>query len=227
MANEIRHDHKLLHESLLAGKLPRNLSWNDTVELIGQLGEVQPHGSDEFVFSVGTQRSFFRKPKTHELALEEVARLRSFLRNAGPARQASVPAQPCRMIVVVDHHGAHVYQDFEDKLPDEGKTVRPYDPYGFHHHLLHRKEAHYKGEHIPEENSFYEDIAKQLVPANEIVLIGHGTGKSSAVDFLAAYLKTHHHDISQRVIAIETADLSAITGPELEAIAKRHMIAIV
>jgi hypothetical protein len=131
------------------------------------------------------------------------------------------------MIVVVDHHGAHVYQDFEDKLPDEGKTVRPYDPYGFHHHLLHRKEAHYKGEHIPEENSFYEDIAKQLVPANEIVLIGHGTGKSSAVDFLAAYLKTHHHDISQRVIAIETADLSAITGPELEAIAKRHMIAIV
>lgn len=80
---------------------------------------------------------------------------------------------------------------------------------------------------MPEESSFYEEIAARLVPADEIVLIGHGTGKSSAVDFLSAYLTSHHHDIAQRVIDVETADISALTGPELETIAKRHMIAIV
>ncbi len=70
-------------------------------------------------------------------------------------------------------------------------------------------------------------MAKDLLPANEIVLVGHGRGKSSAVDFLVEYLKTHHHNISQHVIATETADLSALTEPEIEAIAKRHMIAVV
>jgi predicted AAA+ superfamily ATPase len=93
--------------------------------------------------------------------------------------------------------------------------------------LVHRKEAHYQGDRAPEETSFYEEVAAALVPANEIVLIGHGTGKSSAVDFLVEHLRKHHIDISRRVKATETADLSALTEPELEAIAKRHMTAAV
>ena len=88
-------------------------------------------------------------------------------------------------------------------------------------------EAHYSGERVPEETSFYEEIAKDLAPANEIVLIGHGTGKSSAVEFLMDYLKTHHSEIAQHVRGVETADLSALTEPEIEAIAKKHMIAVV
>jgi hypothetical protein len=36
-------------------------------------------------------------------------------------------------------------------------------------------------------------------------------------------LKKHRPDISKRVIATETADLSALTAPEVEAIAKRHL----
>jgi hypothetical protein len=227
MSPSIRHDLDLLHTSLLTGKLPRNLSWADTVELIGKIGEVQSHGSDEFVFIVGTQRAFFKHPHTHELGVEEISRLRKFLREAGPTLAHGEPGQPCRMVVVIDHHAAHVYQDFNGNVPVAEETVLPYDPFGFHHHLIHRKEADYKGERVPEETSFFEEVAKDLLPANEIVLIGHGTGKSRAVDFLAEYLKTHHHNISQHVIATETADLSALTGPEIEVIAKRHMIAVV
>ncbi len=223
----MKHDLELLHESLLHGKLPRNLNWSDTVELIAQLGEVKPHGGDEYVFLVGTQRAFFKHPHTHELGVEEVARLRKFLRDAGPDIPADQPAQPCRMVVVIDHHAAHVYQDLNASRPEDEKTVRPYDPFGFHHHLIHRKEAHYKGDRVPEEASFYEEVAKELLPANEIVLVGHGTGKSSAVEHLSEYLKTHHHNISQHVIATETADLSALTEPEIEVIAKRHMVAVV
>ena len=226
MSTHIRHDLELLHQSLLGGKLPRNLSWSDTIELIAQLGEVQPHGKDEFVFIVGTQRSFFKHPHTHELGVEEVARLRKFLRDAGPETLTKTANQPCRMVVVIDHLAAHVYRDFNTSRPEEEKTVRPYDPFGFHHHLIHKKEAHYKGERVPEEQTFYEEVAKELLAADEIVLIGHGTGKSSSVDYLADFLKKHHHSISQHVIATETADLSALTEPEIEVIAKRYMIAV-
>jgi hypothetical protein len=214
-----------LHQNLLNGKLPHNLSWSEAVQLVEHLGEVQPHGDDEFVFLVGGQRAFFKKPHTHDLGVEEVSRLRKFLKDAGRSAPTEKPAQPGRMIVVIDHHAAHVYQDLGGSRPADERTVRPYDPFNFHHHLIHRKEAHYRGERVPEEDSFYEDVAKDITPATEIVLIGHATGTSNAADFLKEYLKTHHPEISQRVIATENADLSAVTEPEIEALAKRHMVA--
>jgi hypothetical protein len=216
-----------LYQNLLDGRLPHNLSWSEAVELVEHLGEVQPHGDDEFVFRVGSQRVFFKRPNTHDLGVEEVSRLRKFLKEAAPIKQVQEPAQPGRMIVVIDHHVAHVYQDLGGSRPAGEQKVEPYDPFNFHHHLIHRKEAHYRGERVPEEDSFYEEVAKDITPANEIVLIGHATGKSNAANFLKEYLKTHHTDISRRVIATESADLSAVTEPEIEALAKRYMIPVV
>jgi hypothetical protein len=215
-----------LYQNLLNGKLPHNLSWSEAVDLVEHLGEVQPHGDDEFVFRVGSERVFFKRPHTHDLGVEEVSRLRKFLKEAGAGAHVKEPTQPSRMIVVIDHHAAHVYQDFGGSRPADEHKVQPYDPFNFHHHLIHRKEAHYRGERVPEEDSFYEEIAKDITTANEIVLIGHATGKSNAADFLKEYLKIHHPDISGRVIATEDADLSAVTDPEIEALAKRHTIAV-
>ena len=216
-----------LYENLVNGKLPHNLRWSDALELVEHLGEVQPHGDDEFVFRVGSQRAFFRRPHNHDLGVEEVSRLRKFLQEAGSGEHIEEPAKPPRVIVVIDHRLAHVYQDFGGSRPADEHKVRPYDPFNFHHHLIHRKEAHYRGERVPEEHSFYEEVAKDLTSANEIVLIGHATGKSNAADVLTEYLKTHHPDISRRVIATESADLSAVTESEIEVLAKQHMIAIV
>ncbi len=125
--------------------------------------------------------------------------------------------------MVIDHHATRLYQDLGASRPEIEAIVKPNDPHGFHRHLIHRKEAHYQGERVPEETSFYEQVAKDLVPAQEIILIGNGTGKSSALEFLAQYLKTHQPTIFQRVIATETVDLSALTEPQIEAIAKKHI----
>jgi hypothetical protein len=220
-----------LHQNLLHGKLPHNLSWSEAVDLVKHLGgEVQPHEGDEFVFRLGGERVFFKRPPSHDLSAEEVSRLRKLLKEAGASVPTSgapteVPAPSGRMIVVIDHHAAHVYRDLGGSRPVDERSVRPYDPYNFHHHLIHRKEAHYRGERVPEEDSFYEEVAKDITPASEIVLIGHATGKSNAAEFLKEYLKTRHPDISRRVVATESADLSAVTEPEIEALAKRHMIA--
>jgi hypothetical protein len=222
MNRHLRYKHEILLENLLAGKLPHNLSWNELVELIENLGQVQAHGGDEVAFVVGSQRAFFKRPSTHDVEPSEISRLRRFLREAGVESAPANPQQPGHMVVVIDHHVARVYRDLGSDRPENEATVKPYDPYGFHRHLIHRKEAHYQGERVPEEASFYEQVAQDLVPATEIILIGHGTGKSSALEFLAEYLKTHHPAIFQRVIATETADLSALTEPEIEAIAKKN-----
>jgi hypothetical protein len=111
-----------LCQDLLNGKLPHNLSWAEAVELIEHLGEVQRYGNDEFVFVVVGRRVFFKKPHTHDLGVEEVSRLRKLLKEAGRDANKSgspveEPAQPSRMIVVIDHHAAHVYKDFGGNRP--------------------------------------------------------------------------------------------------------------
>lgn len=229
--HHLHHKLALAYQSLLHGRLPRNLHWGDALELVGHFGQVQPHRGDEFAFVVGTRREFFKRPHSNLLGIEEVSRLRKLLQEGG--RETALETapdgfvKPCRMVVVIDHHVARIYQDHSNgsRRQDEIK-VTPYDPHGFHRHLIHRKEAHYQGGRVPEETSFYEEVSRSLVPASEIVLIGHGTGKSSAVDFLTEYLKKHCPEVSRHVTAIETADLSALTDPEVEAIAKGHMIAI-
>jgi hypothetical protein len=227
MTIHLHHRLATLHESLLHGKLPRNLHWTDVIELVGHLGQVQPHGGEEFAFVVGTQREIFRKPHSAECAVDEVSRLRRFLKAAAAESPVSEVAQTVRMVVVIDHHAAHVFHDLGGSRPRDEVTIEPYDPHHFHHHLVHRKETHYRGDRVPEETSFYEEVAMTLVPAQQIVLIGSGTGKSSAVEALVEYLKKHRSDISRRVTATEIVDLSALTEPGIEAIAKQHMNAVV
>jgi hypothetical protein len=226
---QIRHDHEELLESLIHGKLPRNLTWSAVVDLIAQIGEVQPHGHDEYFFVVGSKKELFKRPSSHDLDVEEISRLRHFLHEAGvqagiPAGVLQKPAQANlsgRMVAVIDHHAARIYRGEGANLSEDGTAVKPYDPFHFQHHLIHRKEAHYVGERVPEEHSWYEAISQDLAHAGEIVLIGHGTGTSNAAEFLSAYLKSHHPETFQRIIATETVDLSALTEPEIEAIAKK------
>jgi hypothetical protein len=227
VSGHLHHKFAALHESLLHGKLPRSVHWSDIVELVRHLGEVQEHGGDEFAFVVGTQREIFKRPRTPELGVEEVSRLRKFLKEAGSESPSNKFVQPRRMIVVIDHHAAHIFSDNGQSRPEDAVAITPYDPHHFHHHLVHRKEAHYEGDRVPEETSFYEEVAAALVSADEIVLIGSGTGKSSAVSILKEFLNKHHPDLSRRVKATEIVDLSALTDPEIEVIAKRHMIAVI
>jgi hypothetical protein len=223
MHAQLRRDHEELLESLVGGKLPRNLTWSAVVDLIGQIGDVEPHGNDEFTFVVGSQREIFKRASTHNLDVEEIARLRRFLRAAEIPGKPAGPSPVGRMVVVIDHHVAHIYHDTGGSRPEGEVSVKPYDPFGFQQHLIHRKEAHYKGERVPEEDSYYEEIAQDLAHAATIVLIGHATGTSNAAVFLSEYLKTHHPETFQRIVATETADLSAVTEPEIEEIAKRHL----
>jgi hypothetical protein len=95
------------------------------------------------VFVINGQSVFFKKPHTHNLGVEEVSRLRKLLKEPVPDAHKSdarveEPAQPGRMIVVIDHHAAHFYQDFGGSRPADEHKAQPYDPFNFHHHLIHR-----------------------------------------------------------------------------------------
>ncbi|MGA7156536.1 MAG: hypothetical protein WBY53_06805 [Acidobacteriaceae bacterium] len=195
MDGHLDRKHELILESLLAGGLPRSLRWDDVVDVIGKVGTIEPHGDDRFEFAVGSQRAFFKRPSSHTLETSEAARLRRLLRDSEFMRAPDKAVPIMRMAVVIDHHLARIFRNGDAIRQHSEASVRPYDPHGFHHHLIHRKEAHYLGERTPEESSYYDEIASDLSSAEEIVLIGHGIGKSSALEVLKEYLKKHHSTI--------------------------------
>jgi hypothetical protein len=223
MSEHLHHKLAVLRQNLLQGKLPRSVRWDEALELIEHLGRVEAHGGEEFAFIVGAHRELFKRPHGQDLGIDEVSRLRKFL-NAADAEPAAAGHTPdSTTVVVIDHHSARLFRDANVGGAQQGVEIKPYDPHHFHHHLIHRKEAHYQGDRVPEEASFYEEIAQALVSAQQIVLVGHGVGKSSAVDVLLSHLQAHRPDLAQRVKGVEIVDLSALSEPQIEAIVRRKL----
>jgi hypothetical protein len=233
MSEHLHHKLAVLRQNLLQGKLPRSVRWDEALELIEHLGRVEAHGGgEEFAFIVGAHRELFKRPHGQDLGIDEVSRLRRFLKAADAEPAAPEHAHDSTTVVVIDHHSAHLFRDANvgggqssAGGGQQGVEIKPYDPHHFHHHLVHRKEAHYQGDRVPEETSFYEEIAQALVSAQNVVLVGHGVGKSSAVDVLLSHLKAHHPDLAGRVRGVEVVDLSALSEPQIEAIVRRKLSA--
>jgi hypothetical protein len=140
-------------------------------------------------------------------------------RDAGKDQPVSL-----QIIVVIDHHSARLFRASSNVAESSCPLkLMPLDPHGFHRHLVHKKEANYEGERVPEDPEFYEHIAAALTPAHEILIIGHGTGKSDAGAHLLEHLKKRHVSVAGRVVDVISADLSHITDGQILALARSHL----
>jgi hypothetical protein len=198
-----------------------NLEWNDVVALIDKIGDVERKPNNEFEFRVSGEMHFMRKPHNKDIAGPDVIELRKFLALAGwsseehPIAAAHVDPSTSNLMVVIDHHEAKIYDIASDTAHASGKTIKPYDPHHFLHHLTHKDQFVARGQRAPEDITFYQAIAAALTRANSIIIVGHGTGKSNAANHFRDYLRTHHPAIAQRIARECVADLSSITEPQL------------
>lgn len=107
------------------------------------------------------------------------------------------------VIVVIDHHEARMYRT--NLKGAHAETLQPYDPHHFHSHLDH-KQGDYRGQRAPEDPHYYREIAQALAGADEILILGHGKGHSSAKLLLLKYLSKHHPDVLDHVVGVESID---------------------
>ena len=212
-------------EAIFRHPVTNNLAWSDAQHLIERLGAIKQESNGHFLMTVGAQREVFHRPHGKELTAEEIVRLRRFLESAGVTPDSPHVAGPSAtaesavhdMVVAVDHHQARLFTI--ESTTAGARTLRPYDPHHFLHHLTHQQERELRGQREPEEPSYYEQIAAALAPARRIVVLGHGTGHSSAATPLEQMLRAKHPETFSRVVAVRTVDLSAATEPQLLALA--------
>jgi hypothetical protein len=206
-------------DSLFAHPIAHNLKWRDIVSLFTKLGTVEDLPNNETSLQIGAEHEVLHRPHTKDLTTEEIMALRHFLTRSGLfGRHSSGPVSAAEFLVAIDHHEARIYRmDLHPADPAE-LTVKPYDPHGFLHHLTHKDQTRQRGERAAEDPGFYEGIGAalvQAVPHGHIVIVGHGKGHSDAAHHLQDWLRLHHAEIFQRVAATITADLSALTPPQL------------
>jgi len=194
-----------------------NLEWSDVVGLIEKIGHSREKANNEFVFEVAGKRHVMRKPHAKDLTTSEVIEVRHFLIQAGmspespsqPAAHAS-PAAPS-LLIVVDRNGTKIFQ--VDVTSDDASEhlIRPHDL----HHFVHESQSREEGQKAPQEPANYEKIANAVTLGGEIVVVGHGVGKSNAAHHLIEYLRSHHPETYQRIVCETVADLSSVTTPQL------------
>jgi len=122
------------------------------------------------------------------------------------------------LLVVIDHQEAQVYRtEVHGAVP---VRIVPYDPHGHGRHL-HSAQEWTDGKRLPERKSFYEAVAKTLRGAEQVLLFGSGTGRSSAMEMLLADLKAHHPDVAERIIGSVVVDAHHTTEDRLLAQARK------
>jgi|SRR5579864_440878 len=131
--------------------------------------------------------------------------------------KANERATPLHLLVVIDHQEARVYRtEVHGAVP---VSIVPYDPYGYKKHL-HSAHEWTDGKRQPELKSFYEAIAKTLRGAEQVLLFGSGTGRSSAMEVLLADLKANQPDVAERIIGSVVVDAHHTTENQVLAKAR-------
>jgi hypothetical protein len=221
--------HRRTLDAIFRHPMAHNLEWDDVVGLIGKIGDAHERHSSEFVFEVDGHCHVMRKPHDKDLTGSEVMEVRHFLMQTGSSPEPSAqtaanpdPAAPSLMIVV-DHHGAKIFQVDIASGDASEDVIRPYDPHHFLHHLAHKDQSRERGQRAPEEPAYYERIADAVAAAGKIIVVGHGKGKSNAAHHLTQYLKSHHRETYRRIVREIPMDLSAITTAQLLDLARQAL----
>ena len=221
---------RLTLDAMFSQPLPY-IGWNRILALFDALGTVEPQPG-AFAFQIGAEHHLMHKSPDEDLRATEVAALRHFVERAGlaPTLPAS-HAEPAPrdlppvagLLVVMDHHGAKVFQLDTSGDNPAGHAIKPYDPHGYLHHLTHKDESRERGQRAAEDPAFYEQIAHTVMAAAHVVVVGHGHGHSDAAHHLIAHLQAHHPDIYGRTVTEAAADLSSLTEPQLLDLGRRAL----
>jgi hypothetical protein len=219
-------ERKTLH-AIFSHPMRHNLEWSDAAALVESIGTVEQKANSAFELKIGAECQTLHKPHTKDLTSPDIIELRHFLTRAGWSpdmpSQASPQIEAPSLLVAIDHHGARVYRIDVASAEVSEHVIAPYDPHHFLHHMRHKDQSRERGQKQAEDATFYARIAEAVATGGRIVLVGHGSGASNAAHHLAEYLRERHSETYARVVVEMTADLSALTDPQLLALGRRAL----
>jgi hypothetical protein len=214
---ELTRTHRRTYETVFAHPAAHNLEWRELRGLLNELAEVEEEPNGKLRVTRNGQTLIVEPERHKDVAdVEELMRIRHFLERSNTA-ELPRDAEGHHLLVVIDHRAARIFKaDLKGAVPER---ITPFDPQGLGRHL-HSVTDDSNGQRLPERKSFYEDVAKCLRGAEQILLFGTGTGASSAMEQLRAELKQHHADVAKHIVGSVAVDEHHLTEDQLLARAR-------
>jgi len=188
-----------------------NLEWRDVIAMMDEMGTVEEKDQGHLIFTINhVSRGFHRAQDKNVSDIQQVVDLRHFLKSAEnvPQTTESEDAGGSRLLVVINQDEALVFRSqAKNSLPEE---LHPYDPKSLLHHLKNTI-GEDKASHLPENVTYYREIADTVADAREILLMGDGTGAACAMTHFQDYLTAHHPDTAKKIVGALAIDSAALT----------------
>jgi hypothetical protein len=192
--------------------MSHNLGWHDVLGMFRQLGTVETEHNGNLKVTRNGQFLVLKPSKSKDVAeADEVMALRHFLEKSEiPLVQPE--ADEIHWLVVINHHQARLFRT--EMSGSHPKQLIPHEPSEYFRHAHNSRDLS-RGKEKPDPNTFFEPVAKELTAGGQILILGSGTGESSEMEQLAAWLKEHHPEISRRVLGTVVIDESHLNDGQL------------
>lgn len=122
------------------------------------------------------------------------------------------------VVVAITQHEARVWTAGLDKN-SKPETVRAPEHEGRHHHQRQARH-HLSHQHQQDDHTYYDAIAKAVEGAREVLVVGHGKGKSNHMLRLIQHLERQHPTVAHAVVGAIDSDLPALTENQILAVSR-------
>ena len=154
-------------------------------------------------------------------------RIRHLLQEAGVSPEhpeADEPAprgdQSRRLILHLDHRHTDVFCLEGEEV--EHAVLKPHGIWGTDQNLSHRHDRDQAGQRAPVDHDYLARIAAAIADADVVLLLGHGRGANDMRQLVLHDLETHHRELVDRIVGIETLDDGGLSTEALLAIAREY-----
>ena len=210
--------HQRTYEAIFRHPTAHNLAWHDVRSLLQALADVSEGQNNSLKVTRNDQTVVLHVPKHNDAAtVDDLVAIRHFLHKSGETTIPSPVGPGIHVLVVIDHHEAKIYRTLQHGAV--AQAITPYDPHGFGRHLQ-SENPETAGKRQPERKSYYEAIVATLRGADEILILGSGTGESSAMEQFLTEVKHHHGDVAQHIVGSIVVDEHHMTGDQALACAR-------
>lgn len=218
MKTVLTGSNKRAYDAVFAHPISHNLAWRDVRLMLGELGDVKEQPNGHLKAICGEETLLLHPPKSHTAVSEdELMSIRHFLTRIEDDKK--VVQQGAHYLVVIDHQEARIFKaEMSGTVPTK---ITPYDPQGFGKQL-HYVQDEKNGQRKPENKPFYDAVIKSLEGAGSILLIGAGTGESSAMAHLVAEMKHRNPELAGKVSGQMRLDKQHMTDDQFLAAARAY-----
>lgn len=219
-------------EALFAHPLEHGLRSSRVEALLRSLGaEVTPIGGGRLRIRMPSGQETWIHPgcglRSPDLDPEAMMRVRHLLEACAISPDQPLAPSPSprgdqglRLVLHLDHTGTDAYRFAGEGV--EHERLLPHGIWGSGEHLTHRHDRDIAGQRAPVDHAYLEQIALALKAADAVLLLGHGQGESDLRTLLLRHIRTRHPALLQHIVGIETIDTSALSDPQLLALAHEH-----